>query len=365
MIPLCDARSQNKKLLEEITDAVIDVVNSGKYINGSHVLEFELEFGEFCGAAPYCCAVSSASAGLCMALLALGVSGEVIIPDMTVGANAEAVILAGCIPVFCDVNDKGQMDVGRLERLINPKKTGAIIAVHMYGTPCDILQIEKIARHSNIKLIEDCAQAHGVTINSIGIGTIGDIGVFSFYPSKPLGAMGDGGAVITNNHYIWERLNAIRDHGRTSDKQRHNLLGFNFRMSDIIAAILSVKLRHLNEWIEARRLIAKRYDEMLPKELIMSCSNNSSNYLYPIVSKNRDELRKKLHEKEIQTGVHYAIPLHRQPAFKKYIHPALCPPYPWAGAEYIASHELSIPIYPELSCSDQDKIISTIKKYYK
>ena len=283
-----------------------------------------------------------------MALKALGIGkgDEVIVPVNTVTADAEAVLLCGAKPRFVDVNDDGNVHD------FNPKKAKAIIAVHMYGHPCDM---RRLAMYG-LPIIEDCSHAHGAEYHGKKVGSLGDIGVFSFFPSKVLGGFGDGGCITTNNEEYAEKVKRLRDHGRTG-KFDHIEWGFNFRLDGIQAAILNAKLPKLDEFVEKRRRVANRYMSLktyIPSEA-SECKH--SYYVYPIRFNDRDFLRGKLAELGVNTSIHYPKILTHQKAYKKFGR--------FKKAERIAETTLSLPMYPELSREDQDYIINAVNGVLK
>lgn len=320
MIPFSDLKAQYLSIKPEIDEAIQSVISDSAFILGKHAKRFEEEFAHFCNAR-YCIGVGNGTDALMLALTACGVgpSDEVITVSHTFIATAEAVTRTGAKVVFVDIDDSYCIDPALIEKATT-KRTKAILPVHLYGLPADMDPILEIARRRNLKVIEDAAQAHGATYKGRKVGTLGDAGCFSFYPGKNLGAYGDAGAVVTNNDQIYKKVAELRDHGR-AEKYIHAVEGYNSRLDGIQAAILSVKLKHLKEWTEARRRAAKTYNQLLAdiKDISVPPERENSTHvyqLYVIRTDLRDKLQKHLNENGIQTGIHYPIPLHEQPAYR-------------------------------------------------
>jgi dTDP-4-amino-4,6-dideoxygalactose transaminase len=362
MIPLNNLNKQYLSIKDEIDSKIKEIIDSGKFINGPKLKEFEKNFAKYCGK-KFCVGTSNGSTALFSVLKCLGIKegDEVIVPVNSFIATASAVKFCGAIPKFVDVNEEGLIDVGKItEKITN--KTKAIIPVHLYGNVCDMDEILKIGKDHNLRIIEDCAQAHGSEYKGKKV-PIGEIGCFSFFPAKNLGAFGDGGAVVTSNESLAEDLSMFVNHGR-KEKYLHEREGFNFRLSDLQAGILNVKLKYLDEGIKKKELIAEKYMKELKTFIKIPRKNESvrhSNHLFVVKTNKRDELKKFLEEKEIQTGVHYPIPLHMQPVFSYLNHKLSDFPM----AERLSNEILSIPIYAELEERDQDKIIQEIQTFSK
>lgn len=351
---------------DEIKNAVQSVLESGRYIKGEQNKKFEKEFADFCDA-KYAVTVNSGTSALLLSLKALELkrSDEVILPSQTFVATANAVILSGAKPIFVDVNPENYtMDPADLKNKIT-RNTKAIIPVHLYGQPCDMDQILEIASENGLYVIEDACQAHGALYKNKTVGSIGDVAAFSFFPSKNITVAGDGGAVTTNNEEIAEKVSALRDQGRKrGEKYRHDFIGFNFRMSEIHAAIGRVQLRHLPLWIEKRRenayyytkLLADREEVIRPKEKKWA---RHVYHLYVIRAKNRDGLSNFLNKNNVATGIHYPIPVHQQPAMYRYKKANQL-----YNTEKIVKEILSIPIHPKLKKEQIEYIVSKIEGYY-
>ncbi|MCD6386003.1 DegT/DnrJ/EryC1/StrS family aminotransferase [Candidatus Sumerlaeota bacterium] len=363
-IPLVDLKAQYRAIKPEIDRAIQQSIDSAEFIMGERVRKFEEEFAEFCGAR-FAVACSSGTTALHLALLCCGVGqgDEVITVSHTFIATAEPICHCGATPVFVDVDPETyNIDVNLIEQAITPR-TKAIIPVHLYGQPADMDPILRIAQKYGLKVIEDAAQAVGAEYKGRRVGTIGDFGCFSFFPAKNLGAYGDAGMVTTSNESDARRLRMLVNHGRET-KYEHKIVGYNYRMDALQAGILSVKLQHLADWTEARRRLAHRYNELLKGLPVVTPAEKFHHvyHLYVIQCDNRDELQKALESEGIATGIHYPIPLHLQPCFQD---------LPGAGkghfpvTEKIASRILSLPMFPELTDTQQDRIAETIRKFYE
>jgi len=319
MVPFVDLKAQYKSIKPEIDAAITRVIESASFILGPEVENFEQTFAQYVGA-QFCVGVNSGTAALQLALLASGVGAgdEVIVPSNSFFATAEAVSTAGATPVFVDsVCASYTIDASRIEAAIN-SRTRAIIPVHLYGQPADLDPIFEIARRHDLLVIEDAAQAHGAEYKGRRVGAIGHAGCFSFYPGKNLGAYGEAGALVTNNEAVAHRARLLRDHG-SDRKYRHEIIGYNFRLEEIQAAVLDVKLRHLDTWNDLRRAHAVRYHNLL-KESELSLPHEASYarhvyHVYVVQSAARDELQDRLKSAGVQTGIHYPIPIHLQPAY--------------------------------------------------
>jgi len=361
-IPLVDLKRQYASIKSEIDSAIQGVLDDAGFILGTHVKNFEEEFAEYCGTA-HCIGVNSGTDALFLSFLAIGLKAgdEVITVPNTFFATTEYLGHLGVKPVFVDVDSKTYlMDVSKIRGAITPH-TKAILPVHLYGQMANMEEIMKIAKKLNLKVIEDCAQAHGAERNGKKAGTFGDLGIYSFFPGKNLGAYGDAGCVVTNNDSYAEFIRMYRDHGRSS-KYEHIHEAYSSRMDGIQAAVLSVKLKHLDAWVEARRRIATQYDQLILdviKKPFEEQENRHAYHLYVIETDKRDDLLKHLKEKGIQAGVHYPIPLHLQPAYaylrvEKGRFPV---------AEHESEHVLSLPIFPELGDGELEYIAEQVNSF--
>ena len=348
-VPYLDLRAQYRSIKAEIDEAIAGVLDSCQFVLGAEVARFEEEFARY-SATSECIALNSGTSALHLALLAAGVGpgDEVITVPFTFVASVAAVLYAGARPVLVDVDPRTfNMDPAAIEAAITPR-TKVILPVHLYGQTADMDPIMEIASQHGLIVIEDAAQAHGAEYKGRRAGSIGEMACFSFYPAKNLGAYGEGGAVTTNNANYAKTVRMLRDWGQDR-KYHHVLRGFNYRMEGLQGAILRVKLRHLDDWTERRRAIAKSYNQSLaecdverPTE--MSWARHVY-HLYTLRSKDRDGLQKALLAEGIQTAVHYAEPVHVQPAYGDlgYARGA------FPQAESAASEVLSLPMYPEMS----------------
>ncbi len=355
-IPFVDLDAQYKQIKTEVLTVIEEVLDSKKFVMGDYEREFSKQFSELQGST-YSVGCSNGTSAITVALRTLGISteDEVITPANSFFATPEAIYEVGAKPVFTDCDPKTySMKVEDIEGLITPK-TKAVIPVHLYGNPAEMIKIKAICEKHNLFLIEDCAQAHLAELNGQGVGTFGDFGTFSFYPGKNLGAYGDAGAVTTQDSNLLKTATMHINHGRT-EKYEHEFCAGNFRMDGIQAAILSVKAKYINTWTNQRIAAAKKYDEILKNKgfKVLETTPNSKcvYHLYPIEVSNRDEVLAHLKNKNIGCGVHYPIPLHMQPAlselgYKKGDFP---------NCEHAADNMLSLPIFPEITDEQINKV---------
>ncbi len=362
-IPLVDLRSQYASIKSEIDEAVQRVLNEANFILGPEVEGFERSFADYVGTSG-AVGVASGTAALELALRALGIGpgDEVITPAHTFIATAGAVSNVGARPVFADAEPTYlTMDPAHCESLITPR-TRAIIPVDLYGHPAHLEELEEIARRHGLFLIEDAAQAHGAELNGRRCGSFGDIACFSFYPGKNLGAYGDAGAVTSNDPALLDRVRRLRDHGRTS-KYEHETVGQAERMDALQAAVLSVKLAHLEDWTEARRRHAGEYSKLLDGanvELPAEADDARHVYhLYVIRTDARDGMLEHLHAAGIGAGIHYPIPLHQQPAYARDGYAGTALPV----TEEAAPRVLSLPMYAELTDEQIGRIVDAVVAY--
>jgi len=363
MVPILELKRQYERIKDEIDAAVASVFDSGWFVLGENVRAFEEEFARYCGV-KYAVGVGSGLEALHLALLALGVGegDEVITVPFTAVATTLAISFAGAKPVFVDVEpDTCLMDATKIREHITPR-TKAIIPVHLYGQCADMDAINSIAREKGLKVIEDAAQAHGAMYRGKRAGALGDVGCFSFYPSKNLGAYGEAGMVTTNDESVAERVRMLRNYGQ-SDRYHHKLKGYNSRLDELQAAVLRVKLRHLDEWNEERRELARRYNEALTDCGVGLPVEREGRrhvfHLYVIRSPQRDALREYLRERQIGTQIHYPIPVHLQEAYKELGLRRGCFPV----SERLADEVLSIPLFPELSESEVSAVIDAVRGF--
>lgn len=361
-VPLVDLKAQYLSIKTEIDTAIQDVLNNTDFIMGERVKKFETQFAKFC-TARHAIGVSNGTTAIKLCLSACGVKDgdEVITPTHTFAATAEAIFACRAKPIFVDIDEKTfNINPDKIEAAIT-SKTKAILPVHLYGQPCDMAKINKIAKQHNLKVIEDSCQSHGAECNGKRTGTLGDVAAFSFFPGKNLGAYGDAGSVTTNDDKIAENVRLFRDHGRT-DKYVHTYIGMNERIDALQASILSVKMNHIDKWTEQRREKAKVYNNLFKGSSIITPFEapyaKHVYHLYVVRIKNRDAVLEKLKKAEIGAGVHYPIPLHLQPAFKGLGYKEGDFPV----TEKIAKEILSIPLYPEITGEQMEFVAKTLKE---
>jgi dTDP-4-amino-4,6-dideoxygalactose transaminase len=367
--PFLDLKAQFSTIREEVLAAVTRVMESQSFILGPEVSAFEEEIKTHVGCA-HVIGCASGSDAIVLALLALGIGpgDEVIAPPFTFVATAGSISRLGARPVFIDIDPQTyNLDTRQLERLITPK-TKAIIPVHLFGLSADMDAILEIAQRHNVAVVEDAAQAIGARYKGKPVGSMGEIGCFSFFPSKNLGGAGDGGLVTTNDPAIAERLKILRVHG-SRRKYEYELLGMNSRLDSIQAAILRVKLKYLDKWAEGRRRNAQRYDTLIAEHNLKKSITppaTPSHYLhvfnqYTIRASRRDALKAHLQQQGIPTEIYYPYPLHLQPAFANLgYRPGSMPVSEQASAEV-----LSLPIFTELMSEQQAAVVAAIADFYR
>ncbi|MGB2928748.1 MAG: DegT/DnrJ/EryC1/StrS family aminotransferase [Desulfobacterales bacterium] len=363
-VPFLNLKIQYKQIKHEVMPMITEAMANGSFVGGEQVSCFEAEFAEYCNSG-YCVGVNSGTDALRFALLTMGVGrgDEVITVPNTFIATTEAISQVGAEPVFVDVYpDTCNMDISKIEDKIT-ENTKAVIPVHLYGQPADMDPILEIAQKNDIAVIEDACQAHGAAYRNRKIGSMGVIGCFSFYPGKNLGAFGEGGAIITQDEGIAQKIRMIRDHGQRK-KYFHDLEGYNGRLDAIQAGVLRIKLKRLNQWNRARRKNAAYYNELLSEissvTLLTEAEFADSVYhLYVILVNDRDELQKFLDSKGIATGLHYPLPLHLQKAYGRLGYKKGAFPV----TENIADRLLSLPMFPELKPEQIEYVVKSIKEY--
>src|SRR5215469_8809046 len=359
-VPYLDLKAQYRSIKPEIDEAIARVLDSCEFVLGSEVAGFEQDFASYCGT-EHCVALNSGTSALHLALLAAGIGAgdEVITVPFTFVASVAAILYSGAKPVLVDV-DLGTytMDPAAIEAAITPR-TRAIMPVHLYGHPADMEPILDVARRHGLIVIEDAAQAHGAKYKGRPAGTLGDIACFSFYPTKNLGAYGEGGAVTTNNAEYAQKIRMLRDWGQDG-KYHHLLRGFNYRMEGLQGAILRVKLRYLDSWTEARRAVASKYTQLLvnrgvdlPTEMPWA---RHVYHVYTLRTEDRNALQAALRNQGVQTAVHYALPVHLQPAYAEigYLRGA------FPQSEKAAQQVLSLPIFPEINDAQIQRVAEAV-----
>ena len=375
-VPFLDLKAQYESIKDEVNDAIGQVLDSCAFAGGPFVEKFEKNFAEFCQC-KHCVGVGSGTEALWLALLALniGPGDEVITVPNTFIATAEAISFTGARPVFIDIDEETyNMDPQKLEDFLKKRLTPhashltptpkAIIPVHLFGQMADMDPIMEIARNHGLYVIEDACQAHGAEYKGKSAGSIGDVGCFSFYPGKNLGAYGEAGAITTNNSGLAEKMSMFRDHGQ-SKKYHHKLIGWNARMDGFQGAILDVKLKHLPDWSESRRKNAFIYNDLLSglDGLVLPHEKDYAKHVYQVYGirvQQRDRLLATLAEKEIFCGIHYPVPIHLQEAYLN------------SGiknndlkiSERVTSEILSLPMYPELTYDQQKKVKDKIQEFF-
>lgn len=365
MIPFGELKTQFASIEPEIRAALDDVFASGRYIFGKHCAAFEEEFAA-CVGVRHAAGVGSGTEALHLALRAVGVGpgDEVITAANTCVPTAAGIAASGADVRLADITPATfTLDPAALEAAIT-EQTRAIVPVHLYGHPCDMDPILSIAAAHGLRVVEDCAQAHGAAYKGRRCGSFGDAAAFSFYPSKNLGAYGDGGAVVTNKAAIDASVRRLRNYGEEK-RYHHTTKGFNSRLDEMQAAILRVKLRHLDEWNEARRARAAEYGRQLralPLRLPTQAEWAFHNYhLYVVRSRHRDRLQALLRERQIDTLLHYPVPIHRQEAYVDLGYA----PGTFPEAERACSEVLSLPMYPELPFEHIARIAEALTKIHE
>ncbi|MFO7662998.1 MAG: DegT/DnrJ/EryC1/StrS family aminotransferase [Chloroflexota bacterium] len=363
MIPLGGLSWVYERYQSEIDEAVSTVLRSGRYILGEEVASFEAEFAAFLGI-KHVVGVASGTDALLLALRAfnIGPGDEVITVSHTAVATVAAIELSGATPRFVDIDPETfTLDPTRLEESIN-ERTKAVVPVHLYGQAADMDRILAVSRKHGLKVIEDCSQAHGARYHGRQVGTISDAAAFSFYPTKNLGAMGDGGAISTNNPEVAEHLGLLRQYG-WRERYISEVSGTNSRLDEIQAAILRVRLRYLVEETERRQSLASQYDISLislPVQIPVTRDENVHVYhLYVIRHPKRDFLRAFLSTAGIETGIHYPVPVHQQPAYTRYSNQE----NNLLVTELIAGEILSLPMYPDLTFEEISTITAAIAEF--
>jgi dTDP-4-amino-4,6-dideoxygalactose transaminase len=365
VIPFVDLKAQYHSIKEEVDAAVLRVLESCQFTLGSEVAEFEREFAAYSGSV-HGMGVNTGTSALHLALLAAGIGkgDEVITVPFTFMATASAIDYCGARPVFVDIDPVTfTMDPALIEAAITPR-TKAIVPVHLYGQPADMDPILAIARKHGLTVVEDAAQAHGAEYKGRRCGSIGDMGCFSFYPGKNLGAAGEGGMVVTANPDFARTVRMLRDWG-AEKKYHHVLKGYNFRMEGIQGAVLRVKLRYLERWTEARRAAARRYDQILPASGVglpqQADYSRHVYHIYAVRTPQRAALQDWLTARGVQTGIHYPFPVHLLPAFADLGYR----PGQFPQAERAANEVLSLPMFPELTSEQSVAVGAAIHEFGK
>jgi dTDP-4-amino-4,6-dideoxygalactose transaminase len=361
-VPFVDLKTQYQSIKEEVLNEISQALDGMQLYLGKNVQALESEFAAYCNT-EFAIGVGSGTDALHIALRAHGIGpgDEVITVSHTFIATVEAIILAGARPVFVDIDpDTFNMDPSQVEKMIT-SKTKAIIPVHLYGQPADMDPILALARTYKLKVIEDSCQAHGAEYKGRRTGSLGDTGCFSYYLSKNLGAYGEAGIITTADPDIARRCRMIRDHGQSA-KYHHSLIGFNGRLDELQAAVLRIKLPHLDAWNENRRNLAQAYNAGLPEGLITPQEMPWARHvyhLYVIRTPERDQLREWLESKGIGVGMHYPIPVHLQEAWREYGGDD----YSLPVTEQITREILSLPMYPEMGTAEVGYVCNLIREF--
>src|ERR1700731_4083719 len=362
-VPFLDLNAHHAPLREEFDRAIGEVIDSGAFAGGPFVEKFEAEFAAFCRC-QHAIGLGSGTEALWLSLLACGVGAgdEVITVPNTFMATAEAITYCAARPVFVDVDERTYtMDPAGLEGALSPR-TKAIIPVHLFGQPAHMDPILEFARAHDLFVIEDAAQAHGAKYKGRKVGTLGNAGCFSFYPGKNLGAFGEAGAIVTNNFALQEKIRILRDHGQVR-KYRHTMIGWNCRMDGIQAAVLSVKLQHLESGNSLRRRHAAEYENSLKDidEIVKPFVAHYAGHVYHVYAirvEDRDEALWRPNGRGIQCGIHYPVPVRLQKAYRGLGYSVGSLPV----AEQIARELISLPMFPELTQTQIDTVIFALKE---
>ena len=360
-IPMVDLKSQYNELKEEIDSAMIQALEATQFILGPNVQAFEKEAAEYHGV-KHTIGVASGTDALHLALLAAGIGkgDEVITTPFTFIATAEAISYVGAIPVFVDIDPKTfNIDINEVEKAIT-EKTKAVIPVHLFGQPVDMPSLIKLCNDKNLKIIEDCAQSFGAHINGKQTGGFGDLGAFSFFPSKNLGCFGDGGLISTNSDELAEQVKVLRNHGMTK-RYHHTLIGYNSRLDELQAVILRIKLKHIDQYNDNRRRVDQSYKNLLSgTDIVMPFEDGVGKHVYhqyTCLHPERDKIMQALQDNGIACAVYYPIPLHLQDVYAKdYKAPSL------PVTEGITEQCFSLPVYPELDEEKIKRITDVIKQ---
>jgi dTDP-4-amino-4,6-dideoxygalactose transaminase len=360
-VPFVDFKREYQSIKPEIDQAIQSVLDSGYFILGEKVKALEAAFAAYCGV-QYAVGVASGTDALHLAMRACGIGAgdEVITVANTCVPTVAAIAMAGGTPVFVDIDPQTfTLDPEQIEKAITPR-TKAILPVHLYGRCADMEPILRIARHYGLWAIEDCAQAHGATYRGVKAGALGDVGCFSFYPTKNLGAFGDAGMVVTNNVEIAQTVRMLRSYGET-ERYRHQIKGFNSRLDELQAAILLAKLPHLEAWNGKRLEIATAYQKGLQGTGIVCPENSPSGehvyHLFVVRAANRDTFRSRLKDRGIATLVHYSTPIPQQAAYAEYA--SAMPNLP--ETERACREVVSLPIFPRMTPSEVVQVIEACK----
>jgi perosamine synthetase len=351
-------------ITHEMKETAVQVLENEKLVGGESVIKFEESFAKYVGT-DYAISTNSGSSALLLSSYAinLNIGDKIVAPSATFIATLNGACLLGANPVFCEIGFDYTISLEDLEKILKSNKVKCVIPVHLYGHPCDMTSILDLTKKKNISLIEDAAQAHGALHKNKKVGSLGLAGIFSFYPTKNMTVGGDGGMITTNSKKIYESALTMRDVGRKT-KYTHDKIGYTLRLNSVNAAIGKIQLRYLDEWNDKRRSKANRYRNRLTGvgDLILPPEDESFNesvyHLFVLRTKKRNLLGTWLSVNGVSTGVHYPIPVHRQPAYQKFDTRVLDFTDEWSKTV------ISIPIFPNLDSKDQEYIINLIRRFY-
>ena len=358
-IPMVDLRGQYESLKSEIDPAILQALSETRFILGPNVKAFEEEAAEYLGV-KYTMGCASGTDALHLALKAAGIKAgdEVITTSFTFIATAEAIRYLDAIPVFVDIDPKTMnIDCDKIESAINPK-TRAILPVHLFGQPADMTEIKALAQKHNLLVVEDCAQSYGSRYGNSMTGSIGDVGAYSFFPSKNLGCYGDGGLISTNDEEIAKEINILRNHG-SSKQYHHDVIGYNSRLDEVQAVILRIKHQYIDNYNQNRLKVAKSYNELLADCNVTTPfipqDRDHVFHQYTFLTNQRDQVRERILAAKVSCAVYYPVPLHQQKAFAETIQPQL------PVTEHVAAHCLSLPIFPEMTDQQIETVCNAVK----
>lgn len=364
-VPYFDLPAQIRSIRSELDAAIARAMDNCSFCLGPDVAQFEKEFAKYLGV-EHCLGFNSGTSALHVAMILAGVGpgDEVITTPYTFIATSWAISYVGAKPVYVDIDEATfNLDPKLVERAITPR-TKAILPVHLYGHPCELDALLEIARKHKLPLVEDACQAHGAKYKGKIVGTFGQSACFSFYPAKNLGALGEGGALVTNDAKIAARAKSLREHGSTV-RYHHDEVGFNYRMEGFQGAVLGVKQKYLAKWTERRRAIAKIYGDLLdetPLQLPREAAGcESAWHLYTVRHTRRDELKKFLEDRGIGSAIHYPLPLHLQKAYAQLGYK----PGDLPVAEKASREVLSLPMYPELTDKQVQRVTDVVKEFFR
>jgi len=361
-LPLLDLQAQHNSIREELDAAIARVLAHGKFVQGPEVAVFEEAFADYCEVG-HCVGTSNGTSAIELVLRAAGIGAgdEVVTTPFTFIATVEPILLAGARPVLVDVDSEtGLLGADAVEATITPR-TAAIMPVHLYGQTVDLGAFRALADRRGLFLLEDAAQAHGASWSGSRAGSVGDAATFSFFPGKNLGALGDAGCATTSDEALAARIRKLRDHGRM-DKYRHDEVGTNARLDTLQAAVLAAKLPHLEGWNEGRRRHARAYDDAFASvegvtPIRVAEAAVAVYHQYVVRLADREGAREALAERGISTGVHYPVPLHRQPALEGLVKGA------FPIAEALAAEVLSLPVFPELTVEQRGEVVRSLTAF--